>query len=234
MDPENPLDPKLEEFLKKMLEIEKINLPLPVIREMEGSVALENISERKTNSRLGIVVEQLSAADLTNPCAYEVYREFSSGARGCGFIWDENRGMIESNYSRRLYEAEERFLLRNALIRDLYSQKFTLMATVMGEIGRTIKKVGNPEKVAEIKIQMGYFGLIYAYYIREHLSALHQKGLALNLLYYQNEVKLISDLRDQKLAEADVEFQECVDHINERIIEEVLRRCAGEDPVYTY
>src|SRR5690606_19385481 len=29
MNPENPLDPQLEEFLTKMLEIEQINLPLP-------------------------------------------------------------------------------------------------------------------------------------------------------------------------------------------------------------
>lgn len=231
MDPEKPLDPRMEEFLQKMLKIENLNLSLPEVLEIKGLIDLEIL--KKPKYKVGTGTEQMRTVDLTNYCASEVYEQYGSGARACSSREQEDTERIEVNYIKRMNEAEQRFNQRNDLIMTLYSQKSLVKTTIMAQIMRTVDNVGNPEKVEEIKEQLKYVGLIYAYYVRIHLSTIYQGGLAINHLYFQNEVMQINDLRDQKMEETRINFRTCLDQVNILIVEETENRCPGEEP-YTY
>jgi hypothetical protein len=227
LDPEKPVDPKLEQFLEKIMANDGFNFPLtknPVNPEVQKSEEVEGVQEKKSDPRVTLGKEQWRTTD--SDCSTEVYDEYEPGFRVCGLEWEQNITEIEGNFVRRMGEAEERRLQRNELIDQLYSQKFILMDQIMGQVVEAVNKIKQMEKFQAIKTQLGCLGLVYAYYIRTNLSTLYTSGLALNEWYYQKEVRLITDLRDQRLAEAEMHNEECFARVEELIEEEIERRCS--------
>lgn len=218
LDPNKPLDPGLEDFLKGMLEVEALGLAFPVFPELpQFEAATAGKKEKKA-----LTGENLRTMGA---CADEVRDEFSSGFRICGLGYNDNVAEIESNYARRVAEAEARFQQRNALIQQLYDQKLVISKVLMSQAVPVIKDLMAREEFKEIKSQLKCLGLVYAYFFRNHLETVFEKGLLINELYLQHETATITALRDKSLEAADANYQECNARVEQLIQEEIERRC---------
>lgn len=229
MNPDSPLDPQLEEFLKQMLEIEKINLPLPILPEL-NSKAVEESGERKSDLKMGIGSEQSRTTEPSGPCVEEVYTEYGSGFRICNLGYEDDVFEIDANYIRRLEEAEVRLAQRNILIKELFTQNLPQLAIISQEIKKLVNNLRNHEIVKENREQLSYFSLIYSYFIRMNFATLYNYAFVVNQLYYDHEVKLITDLREEKLEEAETNRQACLARVEEIIQKEIKRRCPYQEP----
>ena len=220
INPEKPLDPKLEGFLKKMLELEGMNLPLPELPEI-----LPIVTDPRNNESERPADPEQALEDLDAACMAEVRESYESGFRGCSLDNDSNVQAINSNYQRRVYEAEERLLQRNEAVMALYGEKVLLVSNLLKEISKIVN--GNPgvENYEEIRLKLSYFGLVYAYYIRINLPVLYEYALAVNQSFYEHEIKAIGEIRDNKLDEASAIFQACIDWVNGLIAKEIEETC---------
>lgn len=221
LDPGKPLDPGLEDFLKGMLKAGGLGLDFPVLPELPQFEAATT-GKKKNKALAG---EHLKTVEASGPCADEIRDEFGSGFRICGLGYNDNVAEIESNYARRVAEAEARFQQRNALVQQLYDQKLVISKVLMSQAVPVIKDLMAREEFKEIKNQLKCLGLTYAYFFRNHLETVFEKGLLINELYLQHETATITALRDKSLEAADANYQECNARVEQLIQEEIESRC---------
>ena len=145
--------------------------------------------------------------------------------RICNLSYDEAVFEIDANYNRRLAEAEERLVQRNLLIQEIYTKNLPQLAIISQEIQKLVKNLRDHEIVKENREKLSYFSLIYSYFIRMNFSTLYNYAGVINQRYYDHEVKLIADLREEKLEEAETNRQACVAWVENIIQEEIKRRC---------
>lgn len=220
VNPEKPLDPKLEGFLKKMLELEGMNLPLPELPET--NLAATDLGKIEIGSTAG---HEQSREEQDADCVEEVRERYESGFRGCSLDYDSNVQAINSNYQRRAYEAEERLIRRNEEVLTLSDEKLNLVGNLLREINKVIQGHPGVDNYEEVRLRLTYFGLVYAYYIRINLPVLYEYGLAVNQAFYEHEVNAIEEIRNHKLEEAAAALQTCIDWVNGLIAEEVEKTC---------
>ena len=139
--------------------------------------------------------------------------------------YNSNVAEIESNYARRVFEAEARYLQRNALIQQLYDQKLVLTELLVSQVVPVVKDLMAREDFSEIKTRLKCLGLVYAYFLRTHLEAIFEKGLLINELYLQHEIQTITALRDKNFEAAEANYLECNARVDQLIQEEIKRRC---------
>jgi transcription termination factor NusB len=231
MDPENELDPELLESLEKMLLM--ADFDVPQVKAIGGLIDLEILKERIERIKSGAGSESFRTADRNSNCAAEVFAQFGSGARDCSFREQEEMEKIYVNYSLRMDDAELRFIQRNLLIKTLYKNRLVIKAALMADLAKAVNSLDDPIQQEKVKMQITYLGLMYATYIRMHLTAIYEGGLSLNHLYFQKEVELITDQKENMEEEIRVNFRKCLDQVNKVIIELTEERCPGEEP-YTY
>src|SRR5690606_22223586 len=121
----------------------------------------------------------------------------------------------------------------NVLIESLYKNRLMIKASLLANLGNAIHSIEDPAQQERVKMQVKYLELLYATYIRMHLKTIDEGGLSLNHLYFQREVELITDQRQNMVEEIRLNFRDCLEQVNRGIIEETEANCPGEDP-YTY
>src|SRR5690606_18250419 len=125
---------------------------------------------------------------------------------------------------------EVRLVQRNILIQELYTRNLPQLAIISLEIQKLVKNLKNSEIVEENREELKYFSLIYSYFIMMNFYTLYKYTLVVNQLYYDNEVKLITDLREEKLEEAETNRQACVAWVEEIIQKEIEKWCPYQEP----
>lgn len=220
VNPEKPLDPLLESFLKEMLELEGLNLPLPELPEI-NLIA----TDPGTVETGGTAGQEQPSDEQDADCVQEIRERYESGFRGCGLDHDSNVQAINTNYQRRAFEAEERLLRRNEEVRTLSGEKLLVVGDLLREINKLIQRHPGVENYEEVRLKLSYFGLVYAYYIRINLPVLSEYALAVNQAFYEYELETFAKIRDNKLEEASALLQDCIDRVNDLIAKEVESTC---------
>jgi len=230
LDPRNPLDPQLEETLRRMLLDEKLKPSFPEIPVIEGLEELRATQNEVPDGEPNLFTSsQASSGD--GICAHEIYMQFGSGARSCTQELAYTSGIIESNYIRRSFEAEERFDDRNLQIIDFSLDKLPKVVTKFRRILTSIRESSTTDEVEEIRSSLGDLAAVYAYYLRINVPLWQNYGLSLNEWYYHKEMELNEEIRKKKEDEAAVVHQNCINWVNSLIIKEVERTCPGDEPI---
>src|SRR5690606_34728246 len=110
--------------------------------------------------------EGLSTTDHTDICTIQVEDEYGSGYRICGQTYMNNLEMVDDNFRRRYFEAEERYLTRQQILSTLYDQRLSIKAAFLEQLSNTLLSLEGSEHYGQIKSQIGFLGLLYAYYVR--------------------------------------------------------------------
>src|SRR5690606_19424340 len=118
----------------------------------------------------------------------------------------------------------------NILIQELYAKNLPQLAIISQEIKNLVKNLKHHDTVKENREKLSYFSLIYSYFIRMNFSTLYNYALELNQYYYDHEVKLMADLRKEKLEEAETNRQGCVAWVENIIQEEIKKWCPYQEP----
>ena len=229
MDPRVPLDPQLEQILQRLWEQLDFNLPFTPVPVVEGleelKAAVESGGEVMGRSVL------LAHEGEDDSCAQAVFMQYGSGARACGLDFTQSLEIIESNYLRRMYEAEMRLEERNELLLAFELEQLPVAVEKFREVLTAIRKTGADGEVRDIRANIGYLAAAYAYHLRLNVPLWHEYGAQLVEWYYYKEIELIEEIREQKEAEADLAYQHCIDWVNGLIIEEVKASCPGDEPI---
>lgn len=229
MDPRVPLDPQLEQILQKLWQHLNADLPFTRVPVVEGLEELKTAVDRNDHKIVGPAV--LVQREDDNACAQAVYMQYGAGARACGLELNESLNLIQSNYIRRMFEAEARFLERKELLFAFELEQLPVAVEKFREVLTAIRQTSTDGEVKDIRANIGYLAAAYAYHLRLNVPLWHEYGAQLTEWYYYKEIELIEEIRIQKEAEADLVYQHCIDWINTSIIEEVKASCPGDEPI---
>jgi hypothetical protein len=229
LDPRVPLDPQLEQLLKELLEKHQSDLSLlevPVVEGLEElRTAVGSLSQK--TSRMAAPGDNR----VDDSCAQAIFLQYGSGARACGLDLNLALETIESNYLRRMYEAELRLEERNELLMAFELERLPVVVENFRKVLTAIRNTGTADEVEEIRANIGYLTAAYAYHLRLNVPLWRQYGVRLIEWYYYKELELIEEIRIQKEAEAELAHQHCIDWVNGLIIEEVNKACPGDEPI---
>lgn len=229
MDPRVPLDPQQEKLLQELLEKLKTDLPFAEIPAVEGLEELRTVV--KILDHLTPNSSTVESKGSDDSCAQGVYLQYGSGARACGLERNLSYEAIESNYLRRVNEAETRRAERNQQLTEFELEQLTGVIEGFRKILTSIREVSTVDEVKEIRANIGYFAAAYAYHLRLNVPLWHQYGTDLIEWHYYKELELIAEIRHQKEAEADMALQHCLNWVNGLIIEVVNKACPGDEPI---
>lgn len=229
MDPRVPLDPEVEQLLRDLWVVYKEEFSVREVPVVDG---LEEM--RSDHEQLALeapVIPFLKSLQTDGSCVEDIYALYAPGARSCSNELAYDLGIIESNYLRRVAEAEERFRIRNKQLENFTLEQLPVAVSLVREGLTAVRNAAGPEEVKEIRENTGFLAAMYAYHLRNAVPEWHQYGLQLNEWYYYKELEVYAELRVSKEDEANAAYTYCIDWVNTSIIEEVEASCPGEEPI---
>ena len=228
LDRNNPLDPQLEVLFKKILEMEnELFPPIELIKIEDVGGANKEMIKILSQETAGIELhkEGLRTTDHTDICTIQVEDEYGSGYRICGQTYMNNLEMVDDNFRRRYFEAEERYLTRQQILSTLYDQRLSIKAAFLEQLSNTLLSLEGSEHYGQIKSQIGFLGLLYAYYVRGKVYNYFLLSMELNDRFFETEVQQFAEIRNQKYEEVEEIYNSCFARVGEIIAEEIERRC---------
>lgn len=223
MNPDNPIDPDLEAILDELFKHPDLDFPLPEVPEYGDLPTIEDVVAHIATSKTGTGQEGFRRmdSDLYTICADRAYRAFQHRLGELTHQLLAQEDVINANYLRRAYDAEERLIERNVLVHLLLMEQLV-------EHQQTITKILNAARKAvlagdpELQQDLLAYALIYATYIRRQMAGWYLSSLAFNHVFYEIEIRSITKLRDERIAAVRKHYKEGV-MLAEKILDRAIQ-----------
>jgi hypothetical protein len=220
-NPDNELSELDEEILAKLDQL-LIELGFdkffPEILDVEDLPTQESILALIEKDSRSLSGNNLRLSELYLECLEEANRAFQRRLRSLNDQLISAEDEINENYLRRANEAEERLMDRNELVHYLLMQQMIVFNEMIEKVIRAsfrATKQGDEELAEDLLA----FALVYAYYVRSHMSNWVLGSLAFNYQFYKMEIEMITKIRNERLEAVKKHYREALE-LAEKILRE--------------
>jgi hypothetical protein len=208
LDLEAPMDVDIEELLEKFMEEYDLTATLPEIPEVEGLPDLESLRTALDKGMLAGTNER-TMIDIYGPCFQHAREAYDHRVSELDDQLYNAVDQVNANYLRRAEEAEERLIQRNRQVNDLYVEERNLLYELSSRILKAAVRAGLNGDL-EMGEEVLAYALIYAYQMRRQIKAWALSCLAFNETFFIEEIEIIEELREERLARILTIYEESV------------------------
>jgi hypothetical protein len=222
LDLEAPMDVDIEELLERFMEEYDLTVPLPEIPEVEGLPNLESLRTALNKDMLAGTNEK-TMTDIYGPCFQHAREAYDHRVYELDDQLYNAVDQINANYLRRAEEAEERLILRNKQVNDLYVEERNLLYELSSKILKAAVRAGLNGDL-EMGEELLAYALIYAYQMRSQIKTWALSCLAFNEKFFIEEIEIIEELREERIARILTIHEEAV-QLADRLLIAAFDRC---------
>jgi hypothetical protein len=222
LDLEAPMDVDVEQLLERFMEEYDLTAPLPEIPEVEGLPDLETLG---TALEKGMPAgsNERTMTDIYGPCFQHARQAYDHRVSELDDQLYNAVDQVNANYLRRAEDAEERLMQRNKQVNDLYIEERNLLYELSSRILKAAVRAGLNGDL-EMGEELLAYALIYAYQMRRQIKAWALSCLAFNEKFFIEEIDIIDELREERIARILTIHEESVE-LADRLLVAAFDRC---------
>ncbi|MDT0647453.1 hypothetical protein RM545_12195 [Zunongwangia sp. F260] len=219
MDESTPLDADLEELAAALANApEEIRMLLPRINftvDLEGLRAVTN-PNTKNQVLPGFDGFNVVSQTISNPCEEAAYEAYELRIEELIEQADANYFIIESNYARRLDEADVRYEERTALQEERYAESKAAIIATLENLLLTAQQLENMGET-ELATQLRELTLMYAVAARNALIEWDILVAELLINFMEQEKAQALEIRERLTTQVNTDFETVEDMADARL-----------------